>query len=90
MGHTPRGQERVGHDLATRKQQSILYQIRLISTQTSIIDSNLESQLGSGREQYIPLQVRLQIAVLWGPVYNPRPQTDIFVNLQTKPQLWFL
>ena len=34
-------------------------------------------------------RVRLHIAVLGAPAYNPRPQTDIIISLRAKRQLWF-
>ena len=34
-------------------------------------------------------QVRLQIAVLRVPAYNPSPQIDIVIHLCTKMKLWF-
>ena len=33
--------------------------------------------------------VRLHIALLGAPAYNPRPQTDIIISLCAKRQLWF-
>ena len=34
-------------------------------------------------------RVRLHIALLGAPAYNPRPQTDIIISLCAKRQLWF-
>ena len=62
----------------------------LNSAEKSLVNSNLEYQLGKGPWWWcVHPMGETSNCSFGGPTYKPRLQTDITISLQAKMQLWF-
>ena len=61
----------------------------LNSVGLSLVNSNLQSQLGKGPGWCSHPMVETSNCSLGAPAYNPRPKSDVIISLHIKIQLWF-